>query len=577
MNYSAVWHQPISKDAYINSNGYLTIRLSAARGDLESCVLFFGDRVCPRKPIEMTPISMELVASDLLRDYYEVEVVSDYTRICYYFELCDRKREKIYFCEYGFSKEIDFDRTQFFQYPYLHRDDALRFPEWSKNMVMYHIFPDSFASGRREISKQGKRIDLGNGLVSECRNGGTLQGIIQNMDYIRNLGITCIYLNPIFKAASYHKYDTIDYKQIDPCIGTIEELKELVRICHKSGIHVILDGVFNHCGSGFFAFQDLLKNGLDSKYRDWFYRVEYPVSFTDPPNYETYAYVKEMPKLDTSNPEVLQYFCEVGRYWIREADIDGWRLDVANEINHNFWREFRRAIHEEKEDTFLIGEIWEDSTVWLRGDQFDSTMNYSFCYNCREFFAKNTIQVSEFDAKMQHMFMRYPDMVMKAQMNFLDTHDVPRFLSYCNGDRRKLKLAAFYMFCTEGIPSVFYGDELGCQGVTEAEYRMPMPWNRIQSEEYQFYRSLIHLRNEHRALSEGIYRTILCDDSTGIYAFIRRNDEETLLVVINNSNKKERFQLPRNLQSKKWEALFLKTVEIGLLDAYSGNIYKLEA
>lgn len=344
-------------------------------------------------------------------------------------------------------------------------------------------------------------------------------------------------------ASSYHKYDTIDYKEIDPCFGSREDLKELVEKCHENGICVILDGVFNHCGSDFPAFLDVRKNGEKSRYKDWFYQLRFPVTYQTPPNYEAFAYVREMPKLNTGNKEVEQYFCEVGRYWIRETGIDGWRLDVANEINHDFWRAFRKAVKEEKPDAFLIGEIWEDSTVWLQGDQFDSTMNYTFSYICREFFAERKISVSCFAEKVSQMNLRYPEHVSLAQMNFLDTHDVPRFLSYCNGDEKRYRLAVFYMMMAMGIPSVFYGDECGIMGVTEDEYRSSMPWENRPEELHDFYRKWITVRRESTALGRGSYQTLAAIDEQELYVFERRSEKERVLVVLNAGEEKRQIDL----------------------------------
>ena len=575
MNLCAINHTPISKDAYISGPGKLTIRIRTERNDITGCRLWYGDRVCVKNPIEVFPLEMEQIASDQLFDYFEADIETEFTRICYYFELMDKNGRKIFYSEYGFSEIMTCSRTQYFQYPFLHHDDAIVMPEWTKSMVMYHIFPDSFASGKRQIDRIGKTFLSEDGKEIVTRNGGTLRGIIENLDYIKSLHVNCLYLNPVFEAASYHKYDTIDYKKVDPCFGTMDDLKELVQLCHENHIRVILDGVFNHCGSRFAPFQDVLKNGRNSRFFKWFYRVETPVRYEENPNYETYAYVKEMPKLDTSNPEVQKYFCDVGRFWIRETDIDGWRLDVANEINHDFWRAFRKAVKKEKPDAFLIGEIWEDSTVWLRGDQFDSTMNYSFCYNCREFFAEKSITVSEFDEKMQHMYLRYPEMVSQVQMNFLDTHDVPRFLSYCKGNKRKLRLAVFYMMTAMGIPSVFYGDEMGCEGVTEAEYRMPMPWQDGDYDLKSYYARLMEVRNAEPALQSGKYRTVYCDNVSGIYAFLRKKDDDEILVILNNSDRESSFSLPEEFQNRQWKDLITgESFSVTTIAGYTGKILK---
>ena len=295
----------------------------------------------------------------------------------------------------------------------------------------------------KQPNEQEIEIKNGEKAISGNRLGGTLSGIKANLDYLQQLGINCIYVNPVFAANSYHKYDTIDYFSIDPCLGTKKEAKELVEDCHARGIRVLFDGVVNHCGPDFFAFRDVLAHGEKSEYLDWFYGMQAPVDYKDPPNYEAFAYVKEMPKLNTGNPKVEQYLIKVGVYWIQEIGIDGWRLDVANEINHDFWRHFRAAVRAVKKDALLIGEIWEDAQCWLLGDQFDSTMNYRFSYLCTDFFAKRTMCAREFDEQMTKMIYRYPQQVSEIQMNFLDSHDIPRFLSYCGGDRRLQNL-----FCT---------------------------------------------------------------------------------------------------------------------------------
>ena len=544
MKREAILHTPLSKDAFAVDERTIVVRLRTAKNDMQQCYVMYGDRVCMNEPIDVETIMMEKIATDAYFDYYEAKIESDYTRVCYYFKLEDMDGEVVYVSEYGFTSHMNCHRTQYFQFPYIHRSDIIRQPEWTKNMVMYHIFPDSFASEKEHIKKESKRIPLTEGMISETKNGGTIKGILENLDYLSDLHVNCLYLNPIFKAASYHKYDTIDYFDIDPCFGTKEEFKGLVQECHKRGIRVILDGVFNHCGNDFFAFRDVLEKGDESRYKDWFYRLEFPVKMQVPPNYEAFAYVPEMPKLNTANSEVEAYFCEVGRYWIREMDIDGWRLDVANEIHHDFWRAFRKAVQEEKKDAFLIGEIWEDSSVWLQGDQFDSTMNYTFSYICREFFAEQSISASEFAQKVQKMNLRYPEQVSHMQMNFLDTHDVPRFLSYCKGDIDRLKLAAFFMMTAQGIPSVFYGDEKGIMGTTEPEYRSPMPWEKEYNQELvDYYSQLIQMRLEHMALQRGNYRTFLVDDEKGIYGFTRESKEEKVLVLINNGCVEQRISL----------------------------------
>lgn len=534
MNKSAVLHIPLSQYAFAEDEHTIIIRLRTAKDDIRCCVLYYGDRVDPAEPIGVKELPMEKVVTDDLFDYYETKISDIYTRVCYYF-LLDDGEEKLYYYERNFCEKMVCGRTEYFQFPYIRREDIIAIPDWAEDIVMYHIFPDSFASGRRELCKVSGKTILSDGSISKSQLGGTLRGVMDNLDYIKELGVNCIYLNPVFTANSYHKYDTADYFGIDPCFGTKEDLKELVRCCHKNGIRVILDGVFNHCGPNFFAFRDVLEKGKASAYYDWFYYMPEPVEFTDPPSYEAFAYVKEMPKLNTGNTKVAEYLCEVGAYWIKEADIDGWRLDVANEINHDFWRKFRSKVRSIKPDIFLIGEIWEDAGCWLAGDQFDSTMNYTFSYLCKDFFAKGTMKVTEFDAQIGRMIMRYPRRVALAQMNFLDSHDVPRFLSYCEGDRRKMELAFFYLFMGVGVPSVFYGDEYYIEGVKESEYRQAMPWGDKENCTEKF-RKWIALRRRHPALRRGSYRGVYLDDATRGYGFVRECEEECLLILLHNGD-----------------------------------------
>lgn len=552
----AVLHIPDSSYAFALDEQCVIIRLRTKRNDFVSCILFYGDRACLDAQFVTKQLPMKKVGSDQLFDYYECELSCSYTRICYYF-LLENEKETTYYYGDSFHLDAKCDRKEYYQFPYVRREDAVQMPDWVNTSIIYQIFPDSFATGKRRMDRKSMQIKTETGGVCNSNHGGTLCGVLENLDYLSKLGINCIYLNPIFTATSYHKYDTADYFTVDPCLGTLEDLKLLVASCHRNGIRVILDGVFNHCGSHFFAFQDVLKKGKDSPYADWFYRLEFPVKYQYPPNYEAFGYERDMPKLNTGNPEVTEYFCKVGTYWIQEADIDGWRLDVANEVNHDFWRQFRKAVKSVKGDAFLIGEIWESAEQWLQGDQLDSAMNYQFLNLCRDFFAQHSITAKEFDEKLQAMLYRYKKPITYAQMNLLDSHDVTRFLSRCNGDFRRMKLAFFFMMTCVGIPTIFYGDEACIEGVAESEYRRPMPWsdNPEHNPFFLYLKDLIALRKEYEALSKGDFQTIYTDDS-GAYAFIRQTKNEQLLVMLNNSEQEKLLRLPLNMSESVCCSLF---------------------
>ncbi|GIQ62169.1 hypothetical protein PACILC2_07370 [Paenibacillus cisolokensis] len=203
--------------------------------------------------------------------------------------------------------------------------------------------------------------------------------MIDRLDYLTELGVNAIYFTPVFEATTNHKYDTSDYFRVDPHFGTNETLKTLVRECHARGIRVLLDAVFNHSGRQFAPFVDVIEKGEESLYKDWFHVRKWPLRIEDGvPTYETFAFEPIMPKLNTSNPEVRDYLLKVASYWMDEIGIDGWRLDVANEVDHQFWREFRQTVKKANPDAYILGEIMHDAMPWLQGDQFDAVMNYPF-------------------------------------------------------------------------------------------------------------------------------------------------------------------------------------------------------
>ncbi len=252
MKREAVLHIPLSNYAHGRDENHLVFRLRAARNDLRSCVLSYGDRACRQDPVIFTSIAMKRIAWDELFDYFEAEVESPYTRICYYFELNDGEEKILYYADKFTTKHVR-DRSEYYQLPFNRREDIAAIPAWVKDAVVYNIFPDSFATGKKFISRKNVSMPYDTNMHTHSLNGGTISGIRENLDYLQDLGVTCIYINPIFAAEEYHKYDLIDYFSIDPCFGKNKDFEELVNACHKMGIKVIIDGVFNHCSWHFFA------------------------------------------------------------------------------------------------------------------------------------------------------------------------------------------------------------------------------------------------------------------------------------------------------------------------------------
>jgi len=286
MNRSAVLHIPASQYAFAAAEDTFVIRLRAAEGDLDECTLFYGDRACIASPVKFTRIGMEKRYRDELFDFYEAVIVSCPVRICYYFELV-KGEETIYYYADAFHKELPDlvmpdgfvveGRSEYYQYPYILRSEVQCLPGWFHEAVVYNIFPDSFADGAGRLSCQSREIKGTDGRVSRSRLGGTIRGILENLDYICGLGFNCLYLNPIFCAGEYHKYDIVDYFHVDPCMGNDEDFRLLVEAVHVRGMHIIIDGVFNHCSWYFPQFEDVVKKGKASSYRDWFYDLDFPV------------------------------------------------------------------------------------------------------------------------------------------------------------------------------------------------------------------------------------------------------------------------------------------------------------
>lgn len=536
MNLAAVFHHPMSEYAFAMDENTYVFRLRAQRGDLKRCTLHYADRAAMTPELDFQRVEMPLWRSDKLYDWFEVTLKCPFERIAYHFELDDGSET----CHYAgdcFEKDPSMiQRSEHFQLPYNHRADRLSVPDWTENAVVYNIFPDSFADGRRSLSCRESEADF-QGEKCLSRLGGTLDGIRENLDYLRELGFNCLYLNPIFAASSYHKYDTLDYFRIDPTRGTEDDFRALVQEAHRLGLRVLIDGVFNHIGWKHPFFQDVLKRGKASPYWSWFYALPEHPCYPDEgemPEYACFSYVPQMPKTDTSCPEMRDYFCNVGAYWVREFDVDGWRLDVANEMDDGFLRAFREAVKREKPDALVIGEVWENAAHFVNHGLMDGAMNYDFRRFCRQFFAEGSIDAAEFDLRLSSLLTRYPRQMLSAQLNLLDSHDVSRFLTLCGGDRAWMEQAVLFQMAFPGMPCVFYGDEKGLEGTLENEYRRPMAFDRSDALE-DVYRRMIALRKEHPALRHGDFQTLLARER--LFVCRRSAPEENLLLCWNAGEK----------------------------------------
>ena len=543
MEYSAIFHDMDKRFCYAIDKDLFVIRVQVKKDDMKEVILHYEDKYIPmeRKDTRMT-LPMKKVATSQFHDYYEAQLRMNLICLRYFFEFTDMQGEKVYYGNYEFDKECITNRDRMFDCPQnLREEEMFEVPQWAANKVVYQIFPSRFAATQPVDKKLWYKAPI----TPMDDLHGNLRGIIEHLDYIKDLGIDVVYLTPIFKSNSCHKYDTIDYYQVDPSFGTTEDLKELVQKSHERGMKVVLDAVYNHSGREFFAFQDILEKGEKSKYLDWYFIDELPPKgeWGEIPNFKCFGYYGGMPKLNLKNPEVEKYITDVACYWIKECDIDGWRLDVGDEISHFFWKNFRKAIKAVKKDMLIIGEIWHYAGDFLEGDEWDTVMNYPFYLNLIDLLADEKINVSQFVQNLGYLKGRLNKKCYPLMWNLIDSHDTARFLHLCNDNKKKQHLAAAFQLLLPGMPMVYYGDEYAMPGANDPDCRRGMYWDEEyqDKEMYNWYKKLMHIRKTHACIVEGEMIETIANDDEDTIVMIRKNGEETIAMLFNCGNSAKEF------------------------------------
>ncbi|WP_156018976.1 glycoside hydrolase family 13 protein [Streptococcus ruminantium] len=548
---TALYHRPDSEYAYLYKENQVHLRFRTKFQDVTSICVHHGDPFIFYQQGYQYQAEMEKVASDNLFDYWQVELKTDFGRLQYIFELIGRDGQRLLYGEGGplaASEEKLHSFMNGFKLPYLHELDRCQVPAWVSGTVWYQIFPDRFARGKASEAKQTFR-EWNPDLAPSPNDffGGDLAGIIEHLDYLQDLGITGLYLCPIFKAPSNHKYDTSDYYQIDPQFGTNEELKQLVSKAHQRGMRVMLDAVFNHIGYQSKQWQDVLEKGERSIYRDWFHIDRFPLveekNGQECVNYQTFAFQKEMPKLNTAHPEVKAYLLDIARFWIEECDIDAWRLDVANEIDHQFWKEFRKTVLSIKPDLFILGEIWHSAQSWLVGDEHHSVMNYPLASAIKSFFLTGELTDKEFIASLNSQRFTYRQQVREVLFNLLDSHDTERISTTAKGDKNAIKAALVALFFQVGSPCIYYGTEVGLSGGEDPDCRKVMPWKKEQQDEelLAFVTKLIHLRQTYQTIIQN-GKFSLKSTEERLLRMTYANEDKSITLYFNQG--KEQVSLP---------------------------------
>lgn len=546
MEKAAIFHIGDSEYCYLSDEGKVILTLKAKKGDMQKVVMVYDDRYV-RNPKAML-ISKEayLAGSDEVSDYFRVSFECRYTRLAYYFILTDKEGNTEYYGMNGVQDMNCYDNRMRFQLPYLHRTDSPNIPLWYKNSVMYQVFPDSFAQSRNKVEEVPSEKST-NGITVKSKIGGTINGIRENIPYFKELGVDLLYINPIFTAVSYHKYDTIDYCKIDPGMGTNDDFARLVGECHQNGIRIMLDLVFSSCSMEHPAFLDVREKGEDSEYADWYIVHKYPVVCKENPDYECFAFFGEVPKYNIANQKVIEYLIEAGRYWLTEYHIDGYRLDVANELSHEFWRKFRMEMQRIKPDIVLIGEAWHHANSFVGNGQFHGVMNFPLLFSVWEFFGYDMTNVQQFAESLTRLTMLYKWDNTCAMMNFLDNHDTMRFINVAQFDRCRQKLAFAFLISFVGVPLVYYGDEKSLEGSSTEDSRRKMIWQDEPTNEdmFKYYKKLIAIRKQYPVLIEGGFQIFAQDVLQNVLGFTRENETDTLYCLFNRSPYRSEITLPK--------------------------------
>ncbi|MBI5837860.1 MAG: alpha amylase N-terminal ig-like domain-containing protein [Candidatus Eisenbacteria bacterium] len=606
--------------------GRVQFTARAHRDDVESVDLeVFGGGA----PV-VTPMSP--VNRDKVFDYYRAEVTVPASGAGYVFRYTDGGRTQ-YLTRKGFAASDAQERFTF---------DAAKFPpfttpDWVKNGVIYQIFPDRFRNGSqandpdfKEWYYRGKSgaepkgpIDVeiqeyyhlvkdwsNNAVMTQCPwtkdgrdwmafYGGDVEGVRQSLDYLKDLGVTVIYFNPLFQGKSTHKYDATDYRAIDPHFGTNGEFRTFVSEAKARGIRIILDIVYNHSGNTHWAFKDAVDNGPKSPYYNWYGFRQWPLpegwpnvgrSWKPSDYYECWWNFGDLPALkfdlahshaeaarfeDTTqvkvNGPLVSHLLDATEYWLKEVDADGVRLDVPNEVPRWFWKMFNQRVKSVKPDAYIVGELWGNATDWVKPGVFDAVMNYAFFRDpVSKFLGMGQGTAAEFDATLATGRLAYPSQAVEAQMNLIDSHDTVRFLTQVNGDVSRLKLAALFSMTYVGAPTIYYGDEVGMTGGKDPDCRRTFPWEWQQDPQrvdlHDYYRSLTRLRHAHAALRTGTFRPV---HASGMgYAYVRSGGGEDFLVVLNAG--RQPLDIP--FDTAAWGGKVTATDELsGKIEAWAGS------
>ena len=569
MNLSAIYHRMSEQFCYPLDNDQLIINLKTGY-DIDKVYIIYGDPYdagimggCERWNGQKEEIYFKKRLKNHI--WWTTTLRPEYKRCKYYFEIHSGE-ECMYFFEDGFLTEEEMNQEgktlSYFIMPWMNPADVCRTPGWVNDTVWYQIFPERFCNGDSSIDPEGVLPWQTRQVGMHDYYGGDIRGIRDRIPYLKELGITGIYLNPVFEANSNHKYNTKDYKKVDPHFGTNEDLRALVDEAHDAGIKVMLDAVFNHTGCDHPMWLDILEKGQESEYADWYMINKWPVEHgrdTRDGRFYTFAFAEYMPKLNTNNPRVQEYLLDIIRFWIETFDIDALRFDVGNEVSHSFLKAIRYMTSHMKQDFYLLGEIWHDSISWLQGDEYDSVMNYPLSTAIADFWVYKNRGRETFEYDINRCFTMYYSQVNDVLFNLLDSHDTNRLL-----DKAQHNIDVFYqqlavLFTMPGSPCIYYGTEVVMDGSYDPDCRRCMPWEEIESgekdNELNEMKRLIGMRKSLQSCKSRNFHFPNDIPEDRVISYLKIGEKETIQVYLNCEENEVNIDIKETsevIYSRKW-------------------------
>ena len=561
----------------IADDGTANIRIHT-QTDIADVWLFLEDP-------DLRPMELKCLAETARYKFWEIQVKFNLENVKFSFGATTDKKLNIYYGTSGIANFISPSEKWLYS-----KEDFKRHlvPDWVYGGVMYQIFPERFNySGTNSLFEE--KVEWGSTPKRLEFQGGDLYGIIDKLDYIQNLNVNILYLNPIFLSGSTHRYDTWDHFKVDPKLGGEKALEKLIDELHARKMKIIFDTSLNHVHPKHFAFQDIIKNGEKSKYKDWFTIYEYPVhlkhrphlyentykvgwdgnekeykqylekTFLETeipvknidddgpivePSYKSWWGVPDMPKINYSCEDARKWALDVTAFWINNFNIDGWRMDVAKEIDLLFWKDFRKIAKDSNQNVLLFSEIFGDTSQWLQGDMFDGTMNYSFRESMVDYFATKRMNISEFSDSLANLYFMYSFKALSSCQNLLSSHDVKRFLNRCSDDS-SIYGPIFMQATFPGIAGIYYGDEIGLNGGNEPNNREAFPWNDEGSWDINlqnYIREIMNIKSSNNILKYGNFQ--LLPNQNDAIVFRRALRDKSLLCIFNRSENQKNIKIP---------------------------------